>query len=108
MRVGSAGRRRGKMTEVSRDMLQRIGYDNRGSSSLESVVRTIRGNVITAAARGQRWWIEEVFDGSAGRGAVTTALVRAVMEELVRSFPGVSIRYVLEGGLRRILEIDWS
>ena len=100
------------MTEVPREMLQRIGYDNRivGGSTLESVIRTVRGNMITAAARGQRWWCEEVFDRAAGRGAVTTAHVRAVMEELARSFPGVSIRYVLEGGpqMRRLLEIDWS
>lgn len=97
------------MASVSRDMLQRIAHP--GGSSVEDAVRTVRGNIITSAGRGQRWWREEVFETAVGRGAVTTATVGAVQEALFRCFPDVTVRFIYEthgGRMRRILEIDWS
>lgn len=103
------------MAEVNREMLQRIAYDSGcGGKSVEEALRSVRGSVITAAGRGQRWWREEVFDASmesCGRGAVTTATVGAVQEGLFAAFPGTTVRYVFEsygGRVRRILEVDWS
>ena len=103
------------MAEVSREMLQRIAYDTRAENKcLDTVIRSVRGNVISAAGRGQRWWREEVFDAAVdccGRGAVTTATVGAVQEALFMAFPGTTVRYVFEsygGRMKRILEVDWS
>jgi len=99
------------MTEISRDMLQRLGGSGPSNGSLERVLRTVRGSIITTAARGQRWWREEVFDVANGRDAVTIENVGAVLEELFRAFPDTTVRYIYEGDgrlMRRILEVDWS
>lgn len=103
------------MAELSRDMLQRLTNKSRGDTDpVDTAVRSVRGSVILAASRGQRWWSEEVFDADhPHRHAVTTATVGAVLEKLFRIFPDSVVRYVYEasprsGRMRRILEIDWS
>ncbi len=99
------------MTDVNRETLQSLVRVGRGS--VADAVRSVRGSVIVAAASGQRWWREQVFDDREPHGptAVTTATVGAVQEALFAAFPGVTVRYIFEmcgGRMRRLLELDWS
>lgn len=99
------------MTEVNRETLQSLVRVGRGD--VADAVRSVRGSVIVAAASGQRWWREQVFDVGEPhcRNAVTTATVGAVQEALFAAFPDVTVRYIFEthdGRMRRLLELDWS
>lgn len=81
-----------------------VPYEEAVAAATESVY----GSVLRAALRGDLSYTEEVRTGGVCRGGLTPFIIHDVILRLTVAFPDVAIRYVYEGGGRRLLEICWS